>query len=258
LGISFLAKDPRNVTNGLVPLAEDLASLVEARDRLAEDPFVLPHDPCLSAADLVFPIEERSSLRRDLFVHAEPRRQHAKALCFLANALCFLTKALCFLTETLGCLSEGLFLFTACGCKESEVLCSPAMALSMLAKDLWQLSEILVPRTTGLLQEAEDHVSSAKGLHQEPKDLHRKPDDVSALAEDICPFARALVQETAVLFRGNKGHSVVAKSGPSRSKHLSQVSTALRLESESLFVNPERLCRQAAERSQRTSLLPLT
>jgi hypothetical protein len=70
-------------------LAEDIVSLVEDRDRLAEDPFVLPHDRCLSTAVLVFPIDERSSLRPDLFVFAEPRCQHAKALCFLTKALCF-------------------------------------------------------------------------------------------------------------------------------------------------------------------------
>jgi hypothetical protein len=125
----------------------------------------------------------------------------------------------------------------------------------MLAKDLWQVSEILVPRTTGLYQEAEDLVSSAKGLREEPKDLHRKPDDVSSLAEGICPFPRVLVQETAVLPRGNKGNSVVSKSGASRSKCLSHVSTPLRLESESLFVEPERLCRQGAARSA-TNLAP--
>jgi hypothetical protein len=77
-----LAKDPRNVTNDLVPLAEDIAALIEDRDRLAEDPFVMPHDSCLSAADLVFPIDEPSSLRHGLFVLAESRCQHAKALCF--------------------------------------------------------------------------------------------------------------------------------------------------------------------------------
>ena len=133
------------MTNGLVPLAEDIALLVEDRDRLAEDPFVLPHELCLSAADLVFPIDEPSSLRRGLFVLAEPHWQHAKALCLRAEALCRL--------------SEGLLSFTACGCKASEVLCSPAMALCMLAKDLRNGSEILALRTTGLRQEVEDLVS---------------------------------------------------------------------------------------------------
>jgi hypothetical protein len=42
----------------------------------------MPQDPCLAATDLVFPIDELSSLRPDLFVLAEPRCQHAKALCF--------------------------------------------------------------------------------------------------------------------------------------------------------------------------------
>jgi hypothetical protein len=110
-------------------LAKDIASLVEDRDGLAEDPFVLPHDPCLSAADLVLSIDERSSLRPHLFVLAAPRCQHAKALCFLTEALCCFSeglgqhaKALCFLTEALCCLSEGLLSFTACGCKASEFL----------------------------------------------------------------------------------------------------------------------------------------
>jgi hypothetical protein len=73
--------------------------LVEDRERLAEDLFVLPHDLCLSTADLVFPIDEHSSLRPDRFVLAERRCQHAKALCLLTEALC--------------CLSVGLLSFTA-------------------------------------------------------------------------------------------------------------------------------------------------
>jgi hypothetical protein len=93
-GVVPLAKDPRNVTKGLVPLAEDIASLGEDRDRLDEDPFVLPQDPCFSAADLVFPIDELSSLRHDLFVLAELRCQHAKALCLLTPAPCRLSEGL--------------------------------------------------------------------------------------------------------------------------------------------------------------------
>jgi hypothetical protein len=133
------------------------------------------------------------------------------------------------------------------------------------------VSEILVPRTTGLHQEAEDLVSSAKGLREKSedlvssakglreksKDLHRESDDVSSLAEDLCPYPRVLVQETAVLLRRNKGLWVISKADAPRSKRLSHVSTSLRLESESLFVEPEGLCRQAAARSA-TNLAPPT
>jgi hypothetical protein len=248
LDVYVFAKDPRNVTKGLVALAEDIAALGEDRERLAEDPFVVPRDPCLSAADLclstadlVFPIEEPSSFRRDIFVLAEARCQHAKALCLQTEALCRLP--------------VGLLSFTACGCKASVVLCSPAMALCMVAKDLQSRSEILVPRTTDLHQEAEDLVSSAKGLREEPKDIHRKPDDLSPLAEDLCPYPKVLVQETRFLFRWNNGHSVISKSDASSSKDLSHVSTPLRLESESLFAEPKRLRRQAAARSA-TKLAP--
>jgi hypothetical protein len=93
----------------------------------------------------------------------------------------------------------------------------------MLAKGLRQLSEVLVPRTTGLHQEAEDLVSSAKGLREQPKDIHRKLEDVSSLAEGICPYPTVLVQEATFLFRWNKRHSVISKSGASLSKRLSHV-----------------------------------
>ena len=96
-------------------MADDLYGLME-------DPFAWPHDPCLSAAELVFPIDAPCSLRRDLFMLAESRGQHAKALFALA--------------EDLRGLSEGLLSFPTFGCRESQVLCSPAMVLWMLAEDL--------------------------------------------------------------------------------------------------------------------------
>jgi hypothetical protein len=252
-----LEKDPRHVTKGLVPLAknlgslaEDLGSLVggpgspaEVLYRLAEDPFILPHKPCLSAADLVFPSTTPLLFARDLCVLAEARLQHAKALFSLA--------------EDLGWLSEDLLSSTACGCRNADVLCSLTMVLCLFAKDLCRMSEDLVPRTTRLHQGAEDRVSLAKGLREEPKDLHQKPDGVSSLAEDICPYSKVLVEEAAVLFRLNKGDSVISKSGGARSKELSRVSTPLRLESEDLFVAPKRLVGAERRVLQRTSSLQL-
>jgi hypothetical protein len=125
----------------------------------------------------------------------------------------------------------------------------------MLAKDLRNRSKILVLVDDGPSPRAEDLVSLAKGLREETKDIHRKPDDLSSLAEDLCAYPRVLVQETAFLFRWNKGRSVISKSGASRSKRLSRVSTPLWLESESLFVEPKRLRRQRAARSA-TNLAP--
>jgi hypothetical protein len=211
--------------------------------RLPADPFVLSHDPCSPAADLVFRADDVCFLPRDLCVLTEARCRRAKVLFSLA--------------EDLGQLFEGLLSFTDCGCRVSEVLCSPAMALRMLAKDLGQVSEDLVRRTTGLDQEAEDLVSLPKGLREEPKDLHQEPKDISSLAEDICPYSRVLLQELTILFRLNKVHSVFSQSGTSRSKGLSRVSTQLRLEFETLFVEPKRLCRKGAARCA-TNLVPPT
>lgn len=114
------------------------------------------------------------------------------------------------------------------------------------------------PADSGLHQEAEDPVSSTKGLREEPKGIHRKPDDVSSLAEDLCLYPRVLVQETAFHPRWNKGQWVISKSGASRSEGLSHVSTPLRPESEGLLVVPEQLCRQGAARSAMNLAPPTT
>jgi hypothetical protein len=195
----------------------------------------------LSAAHLVFPVDEACFLRRDLFVLAPARCRHAKALFALTAEVCELT--------------EGLLSFTECGCQVSEVLCSTTTVLWLLAKNLYRVSEELVPPPTGLPQRAEDRVSLAKGLREktmglreEPKDLHQKGNGVSSLAEGICQDSRVLVQGTTILFRLKKGHAVFSKFGAS-------FRAPRRLESESLFFELERLCGQGAARFA-TNLVP--
>ena len=260
--IAFLEKDPRKLTKGLVPFAEALVPFAEALcsqaddlDPLAEVPFVLPHDLCVGPADLVMPVDDPRCLRRDLFLLAELRRQHAKALFGLAEDLCRL--------------SEDLLSFTECGCQMYEVLCAPAMALRQLAKDLCRVSEDLVLVTAGLHQVTEGLSPWREAFAKKSTDVRRKPKDLCSLAKAICRDSTVLVQRTTVLYQGttalyhgttilfrvNKGHSVFSKSSALRSKRISRVSMPLRLDSEDPFVELEGLCRRAAAR-RATNLVP--
>jgi hypothetical protein len=265
-----LKKDLRLPTTHCLPLAKN-------RLHLAKDRVPLVEDRCSPAVDLCISLEVRCPPSPDPWFSCDDRRRQAAVLCLLSDDLCLLAPDdLLLVAAPLRCVPD-LFAFAAVRWQEAESSCSFAEGRRLATADLISSAEVRSRWFEVPCSLAKVRSPLSRDLCALTKDRCRGPANLAPLSEDrrrsaqvvrpgtaivsqgttvicqettaVCRRTTGVFQVATVVFLAGERPSPFSESGASSLAQHFLAPKALRLESESLFVEPERLHPAAASTS---------